>query len=105
MITGLALARSVIKQGTFTEEEDWVELNPLYLLFRSTSFAIEDITCIFTEQGTLKRRSIVLSLSIQLVFPVYSILALRGVCNHFAVPLLSGYQLTPGVPYKLGIDG
>jgi hypothetical protein len=58
----------ISRQGTLTEWEDSVRLTSLYLLVCIISFFIENIIYLFTKLATLMRRSIVLNLSLQLVF-------------------------------------
>jgi len=53
-------------QGSPTEGAGSVQLTSLYWL---APFLIENIICVFTKQATLMRRSTVLSLPLQLVFP------------------------------------
>ncbi len=57
-----------LKQGTLTEGEGLVQLTSLYKTFKISCFNTT-FFYFFTKQATLMRRSTVLSLPLQLVFP------------------------------------
>jgi hypothetical protein len=56
-------------QGSLAEREGSVQLTSMYQLVGSAPFYIENIINFFTKQATSMRRSTVLSLALQLVFP------------------------------------
>jgi hypothetical protein len=55
-------------QGSLTEGENSVQLTFLYQLVKISCFCIANIIYSLTKQATLMRRSIVLSLTLQLHF-------------------------------------
>jgi hypothetical protein len=61
-----------------TEREDSEQLTSKYQLVSSAAFNNENITYFFTKQATLMRRSIVLSLPLQLEFPPLRLMPIDG---------------------------
>ncbi len=60
-------------QGSLTEGEGSVQLTSFYCLVKTTCFLYWKYYYLFTNQATLMRRSTVLSLPIQLVFPGFNV--------------------------------